>query len=38
MKVMYDDEIGYYGEIVNCTNLIDIGKRNKTPMKTIVTK
>lgn len=34
MKIMYDDEIGYYGEVVNCTNLIDIGKRNKTPMKT----
>lgn len=34
MKILYDDEIGYYGEIVNCTNLIDLGKRNKTPMKT----
>ena len=34
MKILYDEKIGYYGEIVNCTNLIDIGKRNKTPMKT----
>lgn len=34
MKILYNDEIGYYGEIVNCTNLIDLGKRKKTPMKT----
>lgn len=34
MKILYDEEIGYYGEIVNCTNLIDLGKRKKSPMKT----
>lgn len=34
MKISYDENIGYYGEIVNCTNLIDLGKRKKTPMKT----
>lgn len=34
MKILYDEEFGYYGEIVNCTNLIDLGKRKKTPMKT----
>lgn len=33
MKILYDDDFGYYGEIVNCTNLIDLGKRKKTPMK-----
>lgn len=33
MKIIYDDEIGYYGEIVNCTNLLDIEKKKKTPMK-----
>lgn len=33
MKVIYDEDIGYYGEIVNCTNLIDLGKRKKTPMR-----
>jgi hypothetical protein len=24
MKVKYNEDIGYYGEIVNCTNLVDI--------------
>lgn len=33
MKILYDESIGYYGEIVNCTNLIDLGKRRKAPMK-----
>lgn len=33
MKILYDEDIGYYGEIVNCTNLIDIEKKKKTPMK-----
>ena len=33
MKIIYDEKIGYYGEIVNCTNLIDLGKRMKTPMR-----
>lgn len=34
MKIIYDDNIGYCGEIVNCINLIDLGKRKKAPMKT----
>lgn len=34
MRIKYDEKIGYYGEIVNCVSLIDIGKRTKTPMKT----
>ena len=33
MKIIYDDNIGYYGEIINCTNLLDIEKKKKTPMK-----
>ena len=33
MKIVYDDDIGYYGEVVNCTNLVDLGKRKKTPMR-----
>ncbi|HZK23209.1 MAG TPA: hypothetical protein VFC62_03800 [Atopostipes sp.] len=33
MKVSYDDVIGYYGEIVNCTSLMDLGKKKKTPMR-----
>lgn len=33
MEIVYDDVIGYYGKIVNCTNLIDLGKRKKTPMR-----
>ena len=31
MKIVYDENIGYYGEIVNCTNLVDIA--NKKGMK-----
>lgn len=27
MKIIYDKNIGYYGEIVNCTNLIDIASK-----------
>ena len=27
MKIIYDENIGYYGEIVNCTNLIDIASK-----------
>ncbi|EQB4340343.1 hypothetical protein ACYJ2U_001763 [Clostridium botulinum] len=34
MKVCHDDKIGYYGEIVNCVNLIDVGKKRKMSMKT----
>ncbi|HKM45896.1 MAG TPA: hypothetical protein VJY12_10625 [Dysgonamonadaceae bacterium] len=34
MKIVYDDKIGYYGEVVNCTSLMDLGKRKKTPMRT----
>ena len=31
MKIIEDDNIGYYGEIVNCTNLVDLA--NKKGMK-----
>jgi hypothetical protein len=34
MKVLYDDKKGYYGRIVNCINLIDVGKKKKMQMKT----
>lgn len=34
MKVLYDEERGYYGKIVNCTNLIDLGKKKRMQMKT----
>lgn len=34
MKLKYDKEIGYYGEIVNCVSFFDIGKKKKTPMLT----
>ena len=27
MKYMYDDNIGYYGKLVNCTNLLEIGSK-----------
>lgn len=33
MKICYNDEVGYYGEMINCTNLIDINKRKKMNMK-----
>lgn len=33
MKIIYDDKKGYCGEIVNCTNLMDLKKKKKTPMK-----
>ena len=33
MKICYDDNIGYYGELINCTNLIDLKKRKKMNMK-----
>lgn len=34
MKVLYDDHIGYYGEIVNCTNLIELGNKKGYKMLT----
>lgn len=34
MKILYDEKRGYYGQIVNCTNLIDLGKKRKMQMKT----
>lgn len=34
MKVIEDKNIGYYGEIVNCTNLIELGNRKGYKMKT----
>ena len=33
MKILHDDNLGYYGEIINCTNLIDLSKRKKMNMK-----
>lgn len=33
MRICHDDNIGYYGEIVNCVNLIDLGKKKKMNMK-----
>ena len=32
MKIIYDENIGYYGEIVNCTNLIDIASKKGIKM------
>lgn len=34
MKILHDEKRGYYGQIVNCTNLIDLGKKKKMQMKT----
>lgn len=35
MEIYLDEESGQYkGKIVNCVNLIDIGKKRKTPMQT----
>ena len=35
MEIYLDEESGQYkGRIVNCVNLIDIGKKRKTPMQT----
>jgi hypothetical protein len=35
MEIYLDEETnGYKGRIVNCVNLIDIGKKRKTPMQT----
>lgn len=28
MEICFDDEIGYYGRIVNCVNLVDIGNKH----------
>jgi hypothetical protein len=33
MKLCHNNDVGYYGEIVNCTNLLDIGKKKKMQMK-----
>ncbi|GCD10430.1 hypothetical protein [Clostridium tagluense] len=33
MELCYDDTLGYYGNIVNCTNLIDTTKKRKMSMK-----
>lgn len=32
MKIMYDENIGYHGEIVNCTNLIDLASKKNIKM------
>lgn len=34
MKLIDDENIGWYGEIVNCTNLIDIGNKKGYKMST----
>jgi hypothetical protein len=34
MKISHSEDIGYYGEIVNCTNLIDIGNKRQYNMTT----
>lgn len=33
MKLCRDSKVGYYGEMVSCMNLIDIGKKKKISMK-----
>lgn len=33
MKLCYDESIGYFGEVVNCINLIDITKKRKMSIK-----
>jgi hypothetical protein len=33
MKVCFDEKVGFYGEVVNCINFIDIGKKKKMSMK-----
>lgn len=33
MKVCRDENIGYYGEVVNCVNFVDIGKKKKMNLK-----
>jgi len=33
MKVCYDEAVGYYGEVVNCINLIDITKKRRMSLK-----
>ena len=32
MKIIKDEQIGYYGEIVNCTNLVDIASKKGIKM------
>lgn len=34
MKLVYDKEIGYYGEIANCVNFVEVGNKKKVSMKT----
>ena len=33
MQVKFDEDRGYYGEIINMTNLVDIGKKKSMPMR-----
>lgn len=33
MRIVHDENIGYYGEIVNCVSFADLSKKKKTPMK-----
>jgi len=34
MEILKDNNIGYYGKIVNCTNMIDLASKKKIKMKT----
>jgi len=34
MQILKDDNIGYYGKIINCTNMIDLASKRKIKMKT----
>ena len=33
MKICHDDNVGIYGEVINCINLIDVTKKRKMSMK-----
>lgn len=33
MKICQDDKVGIYGKIVNCTDMIDLGKKKKMSVK-----
>lgn len=34
MEIYQNEDGGYFGRIVNCINLIDVGKKRKSPMQT----
>ncbi|WP_206530459.1 hypothetical protein [Clostridium perfringens] len=33
-EIIKDEKVGYKMKIINCVSLVDIGKKNKTPMRT----